>query len=92
MKNNLHSLPIGMQLPARRCRDVNAIVADVAGDRHTQPQNRLAEGGFAGAGLPNECQRFAARHRERNVINGVNITGGALEDPFQNRIVDANIL
>src|SRR5207253_2465703 len=64
LENHLHPGPLELKLVAGQLAEVLSLEQDLPGGRLDQPQNHLAERGFARAGLTHQPVRRASRDRE----------------------------
>ncbi len=75
LEHHLHAPPQRPQLPGRQVVDALAVQIDFAVGDRIEPQDRLADGGLAAAGLAHQRQGFAAVDRERHAVHRVDLRG-----------------
>jgi len=75
LEDHLHLPPERPHGRPAEMRDVPAAELDMAGNRFVEPHRGLAEGRLAAAGFPDEAQRLALGHIERDAVQGADRPG-----------------
>src|SRR5690606_29683951 len=70
LENELHALAHGAQFARVHLGQVASFQQDAAIGRVGQAHQALAGGRFAAAGLADQAERLAARHRQRDAVDG----------------------
>src|SRR5665647_2994970 len=81
LEDDLHVAAQPLHLRPRGGHDVDALEGDRAGRRRDEPQHGAPRGGLAATALADQAQGLALLDREADAVDGVDLAGGALEDP-----------
>src|SRR5665647_2111321 len=81
LEDDLHVAAQPLHLRPRGSHDVDTLEGDRAGRRRDEPQHGAPRGGLAAAALADQTQGLALLDREADAVDGVDLAGGALEDP-----------
>jgi hypothetical protein len=70
LEDHLHLATQRAEIAAAHARDLAAVEPDRAGGRLQELEDRARQGGLSAAGLSDQAQRFAGRHREGDPVHG----------------------
>ena len=80
LEDHLHLAADRLHLPATGLGDVLAMEADRARGRRQQPHEHADQRRFAAPGLADDPERLTRVEMEGDVVDGVDVRGGAIDD------------